>query len=263
MPKKKDNLPRPLETDYMMIVDTETYTVGTGKKTKRKKKNSKHYAFDFGAVVINLNTGNIVPGGEMATLLPPDDIEYDLFYNPNDPDRSSFWSHRALKGRRKNYKKLFDKGLRSISRPELVNIWVRDHIASNTRPRPIIAAYNWDFDRGVCERSGIRSVLEGPLAWDDSTESGFCLMNRAKAVMGPNGILHDEYYEWCRENHDPDDPHWRLITKTGRASMKADSVAKYIGHRNNFYINEPHTALEDAKYYEAPIATFLRKNKLI
>ena len=40
--------PRPLETDYMMIVDTETYI-----------QNGRSYVFDFGAVIINLNTGNI------------------------------------------------------------------------------------------------------------------------------------------------------------------------------------------------------------
>ena len=234
--------PRQLETDYMMIVDTETYI-----------QNGRSYVFDFGAVIINLNTGNIIPGGELAVLLPPPGVDFELFSNPSEKDSESFWHKDNISKRRNDYQKLYDTGLRSIARPELVNIWVRDHIASNTHPRPIIAAYNFPFDRDVCVRSGIRSIVEGPLAWEDSTESGFCLLNRSRYVMGKFGRFENEYRKFVNKNS-----YW---TPTGRPSMKADHIAKFIGERNPDYVDEPHSALEDAKMFERPIATFLRKHK--
>ena len=234
--------PRPLETDYMMIVDTETYI-----------QNGRSYVFDFGAVIINLNTGNIIPGGELAVLLPPPGVDFELFYNPNEKDSESFWHKDNISKRRNDYQNLYDRGLRSIARPELVNIWVRDHIASNTHPRPIIAAYNFPFDREVCIRSGIRSIVEGPMAWDDSETSGFCLLERSRRVMGKFGRFEKENEKFVTQNS--------YRTPTGRPSMKADHIAKFIGVRNNHYIDEPHEALSDAKHFEAPIATFLRKHK--
>ena len=134
-----------------------------------------------------------------------------------------------------------------------LNIWVDMHISSNTGPRPIIAAYNFPFDRDVCVRSGIRSIVEGPLAWEDSTESGFCLLNRARHVMGKFGRFENEYRKFVNQNS-----YW---TPTGRPSMKADHIAKFIGERNPDYVDEPHEALGDAKHFERPIATFLRKHK--
>lgn len=66
-----------------------------------------------------------------------------------------------------------------------------------------------------------------------------------KAAKRKIGAL-AEYHEFCNANG-------FLTAKLGNPSMTADTMAKFIFGLS--LADEPHTALEDARDYEAPILT--------
>jgi hypothetical protein len=76
----------------------------------------------------------------------------------------------------------------------------------------------------------------------------FCLMKAAKRDIG---VLAD-YQQFCFDNG-------LLTAKLKRPQMTADSMAKYISGAD--LADEPHTALEDARDYEALILAYILKTK--
>jgi len=212
---------------FYLIVDTET----TKKQT----------VADFGAVIVT-RQGEIVEQfgamvhGHFGTL--------PLFSDPTARPED-FWSEQSAQRRIKAYDEMLENGSRSISSVALINIWLA---GINARYNPILTAYNISFDSGKCSKTGINLGIFG---------SRFCLMKAAKRKIG---VLAD-YQAFCYENN--------LLTKGGKsgknkiAQMTADAMAKFIAAEDGYIgslEDEPHTALEDARDYEAMILTYILRD---
>ena len=78
----------------------------------------------------------------------------------------------------------------------------------------------------------------------------FCLMKAAKKAIGTLS----EYADFCNDRG--------FLTPTGRLKMTADAMAKFIADKDVYsgsLADEPHTALEDARDYEAMILHYILK----
>jgi DNA polymerase III epsilon subunit-like protein len=177
---------------------------------------------DFGAVIMTRN-GNIVE--QFGAMVGGHFGKMPLFSDPNaNPD--DFWSEQSAKRRAKHYDDMLERGERSISSPALINKWLERVCGQHD---PVLTAYNIAFDFGKCRNTDIDLGIFG---------SRFCLMKAAK-----RHFVNEDYMRFCIEN--------RRLTPTGLASTTADSMATYI--IGNDLAPEPHTALEDARDYEAVI----------
>jgi hypothetical protein len=131
---------------------------------------------------------------------------------------------------------MLETGERSISSVALINQWLA---ATNARYNPVLTAYNISFDLGKCRNTRINLGI---------FNQKFCLMKAAKRDIG---VLAD-YQQFCFDNG-------LLTAKLKRPQMTADSMAKYISGAD--LADEPHTALEDARDYEALILAYILKTK--
>lgn len=181
---------------------------------------------DFGAVLITKQGEIIERFGAMVLnhfgSLP-------LFSDPTAPD-SALWSEQSAKRREKDYYSMLDSGERSISSVGLINQWLT---GINARYAPVLTAYNIAFDLGKCRNTRIDLGIFA---------QSFCLMKAAKRQIGTLA----EYHDFCNANG-------LLTAKLRNPSMTADTMAKFIFGTS--LEDEPHTALEDAQFYEAPILT--------
>ena len=181
---------------------------------------------DFGAVVVT-KQGRIVE--QFGAMVLGHFGKLPLFSDPS-ADPAAFWSEQSAQRRAKNYDDMLESGERSIASPQLINQWLA---RVNAQYRPALTAYNLAFDLGKCRNTRINLGQFG---------TRFCLLKAAKKQIGTLA----EYHEFCNA-------HGYLTAKLKRPSMTADTMAKFI-----FGISledEPHTALEDARDYEAPILT--------
>ena len=186
----------------------------------------KQTVADFGAVIVT-KQGEIVERfgamvlGHFGTL--------PLFADATAPD-SALWSEQSAKRREKDYYSMLDTGERSIASPALINQWL---VRVNAQYAPVLTAYNLAFDLGKCRNTRINLGIFA---------QSFCLMKAAKRQIGTLA----EYHDFCHDN--------RFLTLALRKpSMTADTMAKFI--LGVSLEDEPHTALEDAQFYEAPILT--------
>lgn len=208
---------------FYLIVDTETTT--------------KQTVADFGAVIVD-RQGQIID--QFGAMVLGHFGKFDLFYDPSAAD-SEFWSAQSGQRRAKKYNKMLDSGERSISSVALINQWLA---ATKARYNPVLTAYQLSFDLGKCSNTHINLGI---------FNQRFCLMKAAKRDIG---VLAD-YQQFCYDNG--------LLTKGGKLrknpkpQMTADSMAKYISGAD--LADEPHTALEDARDYEAMILAYILKTK--
>ena len=205
---------------FEIILDTET-TVEVDKT---------QYVADFGAVVANLATGEIID--EIGVLIAGQFDRLDLWSDVRAP-AGEFWSVQNERARRKQYLKRIENGSRSIASASLVNIWLAKNAG---KYNPIATAYNKQYDWPKCDNTGINLSVFG---------RSYCLLKAARAELTKDA----DYVAWCRERG--------LMTKhqTPRPQMNADCVARYF--LGDSLPPEPHTALEDARDYELAIATAL------
>jgi hypothetical protein len=186
----------------------------------------KQTVADFGAVIVT-KQGEIVERfgamvlGHFGTL--------PLFADATAPD-SALWSEQSAQRREKDYYSMLDTGERSIASPALINQWL---VRVNAQYSPVLTAYNLAFDLGKCRNTRINLGIFA---------QSFCLMKAAKRQIGTLA----EYHEFCNDNG-------FLTAKRRDPSMTADTMAKFI--LGVSLEDEPHTALEDAQFYEAPILT--------
>jgi len=208
---------------FYLIVDTETTT--------------KQTVADFGAVIVD-RQGQIID--QFGAMVLGHFGKFDLFYDPSAAD-SEFWSWQSGKRRAKNYNEMLDSGERSIASVGLINQWLA---ATKARYNPVLTAYNICFDLDKCRKTHINLGI---------FNQKFCLMKAAKRDIG---VLAD-YQQFCYDNG--------LLTKGGKLKknpkpqMTANSMAKYISGAD--LAEEPHTALEDARDYEAMILAHILKTK--
>ena len=185
---------------------------------------------DFGAVVVD-RKGAIIE--QFGAMVLGHFGQMPLFSDPT-ADADAFWSAQSAQRRLKNYDEMLETGERSISSPALINQWLA---GINARYAPILTAYNIAFDFGKCRNTRINLGI---------FNSRFCLMRTAKRKIG---VLAD-YQAFCFDN--------KLLTKKLRKpQMTADAMAKYICPE---IADEPHTALEDARDYEALILSYILRD---
>ena len=181
---------------------------------------------DFGAVLIT-KQGEVVE--RFGAMVLNHFGSLPLFSDPTAPD-SALWSEQSAKRREKDYYSMLDSGERSISSVGLINQWLS---GINARYTPVLTAYNIAFDLGKCRNTRIDLGIFA---------QSFCLMKAAKRQIGTLA----EYHDFCNANG-------FLTAKLRKPSMTADTMAKFIFGTS--LEDEPHTALEDAQFYEAPILT--------
>ena len=206
---------------YYLIVDTETTQRGT--------------VADFGAVIVT-KQGEIVE--QFGAMVLGHFGKLPLFSDPN-ADADAFWSQQSAQRRAKNYDDMLESGERSISSPALINQWLA---GIKARYNPTLTAYNLAFDLGKCRNTRINLGIFG---------SRFCLMKSAKRKIGVLAC----YQDFCKARG-------LLTAKLKRPSMTADAMAKYIADTeySGSLADEPHTALEDARDYEAMILTYILRD---
>ena len=133
------------------------------------------------------------------------------------------------------YRGMMASGQRAIASPAFVNRWLAE---INAVYNPVLTAYNIGFDWGKCRNTDIDLGIFA---------QRFDLMMAAKTVIVPM----PEYEEACYDND------W--FTAGGKLSSKADHVARFL---DPTLPAEPHTALEDARDYEAVILHSIIHNPL-
>ena len=121
---------------------------------------------------------------------------------------------------------MLENGDRALASVAFINRWLAETVRTFN---PVLTAYNIGFDWGKCRNTGIDLSM---------FDRRFDLMMAAKTVICGT----EEYARTCIEND------W--ITPSGRMSTKADHVARFL---DPTLPPEPHTALEDARDYEAVI----------
>jgi len=194
----------------------------------------KQTVADFGAVVVDRD-GKIHE--QFGVLLHGHFGRLPLFSNSSLP-AEEFFSTQMVHRRRKHYDDMLETGERSLCSPQLVNLFLARLLGQYD---PIVTAYNLSFDFGKCANTGIDLGI---------FSERFCLMRAAHRSI----CLTPEYDVFCRLN--------RNITPTGRLSRTADTVAKFVARDcYNSLADEPHTALEDARDYEAMILHEILKTR--
>jgi hypothetical protein len=186
----------------------------------------KQTVADFGAVIVT-KQGEIVE--RFGAMVLGHFGKMPLFADATAPD-SALWSEQSAQRREKDYYSMLDTGERSIASPALINQWL---VRVNAQYSPVLTAYNLAFDLGKCRNTRINLGIFA---------QSFCLMKAAKRQIGTLA----EYHEFCNANS-------FLTAKRRDPSMTADTMAKFI--LGVSLEDEPHTALEDAQFYEAPILT--------
>lgn len=188
---------------------------------------------DLGIVICDRN-GVIV--NQMAVLVKDQFDTKELFYNPND---TGFWGKVAAENRKVMYTEMLNNGTRQLASVAAVNRWIAKAIGQYD---PILTAYNLAFDRDKCAKTGID--LTG---FKDS----FCLW---AAAVG-NICNKKAFKQFALENHA-----FNNVTEHGNMTFQtnAEIVAGFLSGE---YTKEPHTAIEDAIYFELPILKNIVKKK--
>jgi hypothetical protein len=189
--------------------------------------------FDFGAIVCDRN-GNIV---QQCAVILRDNIGDELFYDKN---AKGIWSKEYASQKKAKYNEMLNSGTRMAASANAVNRWLEK---VNAKYNPTLTAYNIAFDRSKCANSNIDLSI-----FSDS----FCLWHLACSVYAKS----KSYKQFILANH-----YFNNRTELGNMGYKtnAEVMAHFIIGQ---FTEEPHTALEDAQYYELPIlmACIKRKN---
>jgi hypothetical protein len=204
-----------MRKDYYLIVDTETTMPET--------------VADFGAVVVD-RKGRIV--NQCAVLVRGVFGIDPLFYIEHEAEKN-LWSKQGKDRRFEAYEKMLDDGSRMVASVQAINRWLE---RVRGEYDPILTAYNLPFDLSKCKNTGIDLTM--------FTQS-FCLW---KASFN-KWAMTSKYKNFALSLHA-----FNNRTELGNMSFKtnAETMARFILDEPDL-IDEPHTALEDAIYYELPI----------
>lgn len=206
---------------FFLIIDTES-TI------------NDHCA-DFGAMIVD-KQGNIHK--EIAILVGDFYQKEQLFFDKNAKEQ--IWQLAGLKRREDNYINMVNSGQRMIASVNAINRWLDK---ANMQYSPELTAYNLPFDLRICENSGIDLSM---------FEKRFCLWQLAIGHYGNT----KKYKNFILQNHAFNSP-----TDKGNMTFKtnAEIMASFIN--GAMLPPEPHTALEDIKFYELPILQSIIKKR--
>lgn len=161
---------------------------------------------------------------------------YELFH---DKHANDIWGYEGLRKREANYTKMLDSGSRMLASVNAVNKWINQAIG---KYNPILTAYNLAFDKDKCEKTGID--LSG-------FTDNFCLW---QAAVG-NLCETKAFKQFALQNHS-----FNNATQFGNMTIKTNAEV-VCGFIKGEIIDEPHTALEDARDFELPILTEVIKKR--
>lgn len=205
---------------FYLIVDTET--------TMDEK------VADFGAVIVD-RKGNIqTQCGILVNGIYNNRAEHTLFFNEYSGD---LWKKESLDRRYNNYNAMLAAGSRMLASVPAINAWLAK---AALKYNPTLTAYNLAFDLGKCVNTNIDLSI---------FSDRFCLWHAAF-----NKWAHTkDYRNFALSMHAFNAP-----TKLANMSFKtnAETMARFI-LSDPTMPDEPHTALEDAIYYELPILSRL------
>lgn len=188
--------------------------------------------FDFGAVIVDRN-GQIF---NQISIIVRENIGKDLF---SDPTGNSIWSKAYAAQKKNNYMDMLDKGNRHMASVTGINRWLE---RAAGKYNPTLTAYNIGFDSTKCANTGIDLTM---------FQNRFCLWHTAANMFATKKA----YKQFCLENL-----YFGDKTEKGNMTIKtnAEIMAHFITGRYN---EEPHTAIEDAIYFELPILQAVLKNR--
>ena len=188
---------------------------------------------DFGAVVCD-RKGNIV--AECGVMVRATFGKVDLFH---DNSAGELWNKKSLARRMGRYLKMVDSGQRMVASVAAINKWLAQAVA---RYNPELTAYNMAFDLEKCQNTGIDLGM---------FEKRFCLWQAAAGMFAQT----KKYRQFVLDNHFFNAPtKWRNMTYKTNAEVMA-------GYLTGNFQDEPHTALEDAKFFELPILVEVVKRR--
>ena len=205
---------------FFLIVDTET--------TQTNK------VADFGAVVVD-KQGTI--HREMGILVADfysDKENHPLFYHGD-----FMGGKRNLPARYDRYQQMLQNGERYLASVGAVNRWLAK---VKQAYNPVATAYNIAFDREKLSNSGV--------IFNELFPEQFCLWHAAVAKWGNTRA----FRQYVLNSH-----HFGNRTAKGNMTMRtnAEAMAAFVTGNE---LDEPHTALEDARDFERPILAALVKN---
>jgi hypothetical protein len=214
-----------MKKDYFLIIDTETTTTDM--------------VADFGAVLVD-KTGKIY--ASCAVLV-------EGFYD--DPDAhplfhfqggNELWAKKNLDSRYERYENMLDSGTRIMGSVKAINSWLKK---VKDAYDPYVTAYNLKFDQAKCSNTGIDMAMFGA--------KQFCLWYAAAAKWSHT----KSYLRFIVETHAFNAP-----TKLRNMTYKtnAETMTRFVLNDPNM-VDEPHTSLEDAVFYELPILLKLLKSE--
>lgn len=165
--------------------------------------------------------------------------EYDRVELFHDKKSNDIWGYAGLERRKVNYLELLNSGRRMLASKNAVNNWINQAIG---KYNPTLTAYNLSFDLDKCNNTGID--LTG-------FNNKFCLW---QAAIG-NICDSKKYRQFVLENH--------LFNKpTDKGNMTFSTTAETVcGFITGELLEEPHTALEDARDFELPILQAILKKR--
>ena len=206
---------------FFLIIDTES-TIN-------------NHCADFGAMVID-KQGNIHK--EIGILVGDFYQKEQLFFDKNAKEQ--IWQLAGLKRREENYINMVNSGQRMIASVNAINRWLDK---ANMQYSPELTAYNLPFDLNICQNSGIDLSM---------FEKRFCLWQMAIGHFANT----KKYKQFILQNHAFNSP-----TDKGNMTFKtnAEIMASFVN--GSMLPAEPHTALEDIKFYELPILQAIMKKR--
>lgn len=210
---------------FFLIIDTET--------TQSEK------VADFGALVVDRKGEIFHSAAILVRDFYLDRENHPLFHGHNDAD--PLWGKKGLPARYARYDEMLANGSRMLASVPAINRWLAKVMA---KYNPTVTAYNLAFDMGKMRNSDIDV---------DLFENNFCMWHAAAHKY----IKTKAFRQFVLDNHCFNAP-----TAKGNMSFltNAEVMARFITN-NPEMPDEPHTAFEDAKYYELPILLDLLKAK--
>ena len=188
---------------------------------------------DFAIVICDRNG---VIYNQCAVLVAGHYGSMELFH---DKKANDIWGYAGLQKRNAQYVAMLDNGVRMVASVNAINRWINQAIG---KYNPTLTAYNLAFDLSKCANTGID--LSG-------FNSKFCLW---QAAIG-NICNSRKFKTFALENHA-----FNPATKNGNMTFKTNAEI-VCGFLNNNIIDEPHTALEDARDFELPILANIIKKR--
>jgi len=188
---------------------------------------------DFAIIIVD-REGKI--HNQCAVLVAGHYGNHELFHDKNAND---IWGYAGLEKRKANYATMLESGNRMLASTNAINKWINQAIG---KYNPSLTAYNLAFDLAKCANTDID--LSG-------FTSKFCLW---QAAVG-NICNKKAFKQFALDNHA-----FNNATKLGNMTFKTNAEI-VCGFINNNFIEEPHTALEDARDFELPILTTVIKKR--